>query len=174
MTKRPKWLDRPDKNVPEHICKAKGAGRGTSEAVHDVAFWLGDDTRAIDTWVAALEAIDKRDDKEPLIAILKSEQVLPHAARVYLADLLDRYQLKRKKGGQSTAAYDRTDADRIFELANARANELIECGLTTEDACNKAARDFGIPDRGKDGVSMLLDFRAGKRGGSARMKKRRT
>jgi hypothetical protein len=171
MTKRPKWLDRPEKNVPEHIRKAKGSGRGTSKAIHDVAFWLGDE---FDPWVAALEAIDKRKDKGPLLALLKSDHDLPHAARVYLADLLDRYQLKRKKGGQSVAVYDRTDADRIFELANARANELIECGLTTEDACNKAAKDFGIPDRGKDGVSMLLDFRAGKRGGSARMKKRRT
>jgi hypothetical protein len=54
MTKRPKWLDRIEKNVPEHIRNAKGIGRGTSTAMHDVAFWLGEDT-AVDPWVAALD-----------------------------------------------------------------------------------------------------------------------
>jgi hypothetical protein len=110
----------------------------------------------------------------PLLALLKSDSELPYAARVYLADLLDRYQLKKKRGGQSTAAYDRSPVDRILEAANARANELIESGMTTEGAFEKAAKEFSIPDRGRDGVSLLYDFHTGKRGSSVRMKKRRT
>lgn len=169
MTKRPKWLDRPAKNMPAYLRDYKSEGRGISEAMHDIAFWLGDDTSEIDPWVSALEAIDKRRDKEPLIALLKSDRELSHEARAYLADLLDRYQLKKKRGGQSTAAYDRSPADRVLELGDARANDYIERdGMTVERACNKAEKEFGIPD------GFLIDFHTGKRGGSARIKKRRT
>jgi hypothetical protein len=165
MTKRPKWLDRPEKNVPEHIRKAKGTGRGTSDAMHDVAFWLSDE---FDHWVAALEAIDKRNDKEPLLALLKSECELPHAARIYLADLLSRYQLKKKRGGQSTPAYDRSLAEVALMLDVEAVRNLTKNGMSIKDALAKVAKP-----RGPDYLEILGNAQHGSRGSIRRMKKRR-
>jgi hypothetical protein len=84
------------------------------DELYDRGFWL--DAVTIH-WAEAIEAIDKRGDKEPLKKLLKSEFELPPEARRFLADLIDRYQLKLKRGRKATPAYDRTYIEAILELA---------------------------------------------------------
>lgn len=163
MTKRPKWLN--ERNVPEHIRKAQPQGRGTSEAMHDAAFWLGDE---FDPWVAALEAIDQLGDKKPLMALLNSEHDLPQAARGHLANLLDRYQLKKKRGGQSTPSYDRSPAEAALICDVEAVNKLIKNGMSVKDAVAEVAER-----RGPDYLVILGNAQHGSRGSTNRMKKPR-
>ena len=123
MSKRPKWLDDRQGKVPAHIRKllANSSGQGLSDAVVDRATWLDDEetgpiTPALEAWITALEAIDRKGDKEPLLNFLKSNRELSRDARIYLADLLARYQLKKKRGGQTKPAYDRSEAEEMLAL----------------------------------------------------------
>jgi hypothetical protein len=60
------------------------------------AFWLDDDQRERDgPWIDALEHIDRNGDKEPLLALLRSEREPSRDVCVYLADLLERFELAR-------------------------------------------------------------------------------
>ena len=165
MTKRPKWLDWPEGNEPEHIRNAEGSGRGLSTAMHDVAFWLDDE---FDPWVAALEAIDKHGKKAPLLDLLNSEHDMPREARRHLAHLLDRYQLKKKRGGQSTASYDMSDAEVTLFWDVKVVNKLIDNGMSTKDALDKVAER-----RGPDYLEILGNAQHGSRGSTNRMNKRR-
>jgi hypothetical protein len=79
------------------------------------AFWLDDST--VRWWAEAIEAIDKRGDKEPLKSYLRSELELLPEARLFLADMIDRYQLKPKRGRKATPAYDRTGVEAMLEIA---------------------------------------------------------
>src|SRR5689334_948178 len=126
MARRPKWLN-VEEPAPEHIRKAKSAGRGTSDATHDEGFWHGEDA-ALYPWIAALEAIDKRDDKTQLLDLLNSDDDFPQAARFYLADLLDRYQLRRKPHGQATPAYTRSEVEKTLLLDIQAVNRLTNKG----------------------------------------------
>jgi hypothetical protein len=159
MAKRPKWLN--ERNVPEHIRKAQPQGRGTSEAMHDIAF-------EFDPWMGALEAIDKLGDKKPLIALLNSELDLPRKARGHLANLLDRYQLKKKKGGQSTPTYDSSPAEATLALDVEAVNKLIKNGTSSKDALAQVAER-----RGPDYLEILGNAQHGSRGSTNRIKKRR-
>ncbi len=61
-------------------------------------------------WIEALEAIDSGGEKRPLVKLLKSNKSIPKAAKWHIADLLERYQLKRHPGKQATPSYER-DSD---------------------------------------------------------------
>ena len=54
--------------------------------------WLPD-AKVNAAWYEALEAIDVRGDKEPLVRLLQSGQVPPPSICFYIGDLLDRYAL---------------------------------------------------------------------------------
>jgi hypothetical protein len=69
--------------------------------------WL-DDTKVNAAWYEALEAIDVRGDKEPLVRLLQSGQVPPPSICFYIGDLLDRYALKRRKARPRLPGYLRT------------------------------------------------------------------
>ena len=167
MAKKPKWLNSPERDVPQHIRNAKTAGRGTSDAAHDAAFWLGEDTASIDHWIAALEAIDKRNDKEPLITLLKSETDLPHQARLHLAHLLARYQIKRKPGTQATPSYSRTEAQIALMVAADQVRNLVSTGINVESALDHVSNARGIP------FDILKLHYSGRLGSTNRMKKHR-
>jgi hypothetical protein len=92
MTRRPKWLYERFGPLPKYLEEASH-GRGISVDFWDHCFWLDDPS--VERWVRALEAVDKRGDKGPLLSLLRSECDLPREARIYLADLLDRHQLKK-------------------------------------------------------------------------------
>jgi len=164
MAKRPKWLD-PQGEIPEFLCNMTWSAPDIP--LVDRAFWLGDESTAhLDPWITALEAIDKQGDKGPLMALLKSERDLPHDVRIYLADLLARHQLKKKRGAESVPAYDRTDAEAMLELAIKDVRER-ESGISVKDALEKASKSRGIPHE------LLSSAYRGSRSSTRRMKKRR-
>jgi hypothetical protein len=141
-------------------------GMGVSPRLVDRAFWLGDDT-SLDCWVTALDAVDKRGDKEPLLKLLRSEHDLPREARVYLADLLARHQLKKKRGGQSVPAYDRTDADQRLLLAIEDVRRLRKKRVSVKEALDRVSESHGISPE-----VLATEYR-GSRGSTRRMMKRR-
>lgn len=159
MAKRPKWLDHALASLPEDLRHYMNTGFFKDEPPSHF-FWIA--------WVAALEEIDKRKDKGRLLELLRSEYPMPPEARFFLADLLERHQLKNKRGGRATPAYDQTVTDRLLEWVDGHARLLISCRTSAKDACEKAATEFFIP------LEIFMDFHNGKRGGSVRMKKRRS
>jgi hypothetical protein len=133
--------------------------------VSDRAFWLDD--RFTLHWADAIEAIDKDGDKEPLKDLLKSEFELTPKARFFLADMIDRYQLKPKRGRKATPAYDRSRADRILELA---IEDLFTHRGDIDTALKEVARrynTYGITEK------KLKNAFEGRRGSTRRMKARR-
>jgi hypothetical protein len=163
MAKRPKRLNRPEENVPEHIRKAKPQGRGTSDSIVDAGVWL--DYDGITDWIAAIEAYDKRADKTPLLHLLDSERELPRTARFFLANLLDR-QLKKKPGTKLPAYAMTDDAVRLLE-ANDEVAKLVKSSVTVRVALERVSEARNISVETLD-----LAYR-GRHGGINRMKNRR-
>jgi len=67
---------------------------------------------------------------------------------VFIADLLNRYQLKRKRGAQAMPAYRRSDAEVALLYALDEVRELLGSGKGTQavfDAVEKVSDARGIP-----------------------------
>src|SRR5579862_4059471 len=136
MGKHPKWLY---PQPPKYLLDiAADQGRGVSPHVVDRAFWLGDDL-SVEPWVTALEAIDKTGDKMLLLDLLRSECPLPQTARLYLADLLERYDLKAPRHRPRTPAYDYTAVEAALLRGRERVRYFIENGMSFEAALTKAS-----------------------------------
>jgi hypothetical protein len=140
----------------------RDAGKGLSTRFSDNAFWLPNDVD--EGVIEALKLLDDSDgeNKQPLIKILRQRGRMYPAHRdvyFYVADVLDRYQLKRKRGGQKTPAYDRTDVERRLEMAKSE--------IANGKSLQQAAADWGL------NPNALENFRLGKRGSTRRMKHRR-
>ena len=169
MAKPPKRLSPPQGKaqgeVPAFLKDYDGPTGLENVEFLDRAFWLDPD-RHTEPWIKAFEAIDNRRDKGPLLRLLKSDCDLPRNARVCLADLLARHQLKKNRGGQSVPAYDRSDVEAMLELAimDVRARES---GISIKDALEQVSKSRGIPHE------LLASAYRGNRGSTRRMKKRR-
>lgn len=139
----------------------------TRKSIVDRAFWLGKEgsrTDPINVWALAVEAIDLGGDKAPLVKLLRSNAELPPEGRAFVADLLERYELRMRKGKPRTPAYDRTLVEAILLICIQRIREYRDRGIKLDDALDMAAEEFRF-DRDK-----LKDAYAGKRGGSRRIK----
>jgi hypothetical protein len=167
MARRPKWLyERFGPGpLPKYLEEA-AKGRGVSLDFWDRCFWLDDPD--VERWVRALEAVDKRGDKGPLLRMLKSESDLPQRARLYLADLLDRYVLKVPSNRPRTPAYDRTLTEMVLLLGVKRARDFVEDGESVKDALSKASAECGIP------LEILSNAYEGRRGASRRASGKRS
>jgi hypothetical protein len=141
-------------------------GIGISARLVDRAFWLGNDT-SLDCWVTAFDDVDKRGDKGRLLDLLKSEHDLPREARFYLADLLARHELKKKRGGQSVPAYDRSDTEQRLILAIEDVRRLRKRRVSVGEALDRVSRSHGIP------LEVLAAAHRGSRGSTRRMARRR-
>jgi hypothetical protein len=132
------------------------------ERTAHAAFWLEDDAGIAPIWIDALEDIDHDNDKSRLVSLLRSKYPLSALASHCLADLLERYELKRKRGAQRTPAYDLSPADRKLMFArNAYRNERHK-GKTPEQAVEATARELGLT------AAVVRNFIAGRRGSSRR------
>jgi hypothetical protein len=143
-------------------------GLGFSTAVIDRAFWLCDDWGRVEgqDWIEALEAIDVRGDKSRLIELLRSDMPLPDSSRRYLADLIERYELKRPRGGRSTPAYDRSGAEAMLLLAKEEIEyERRHNGKTTKQAIDEVAKALQLNSE------IVRNFIEGRRGSSRRAKR---
>jgi hypothetical protein len=153
------WKDKPPSQLSRRIKRDKG--RGLSAALPDRAFWLDLDPKT-EQWVAALAALDQRDDAKPLLALL------PPGAAPHYRDLFERKRLvARKRGTPLTPSYDRTAAEGLLELGVARVHELVRRGALIADAIERAAKQYKIPR------DILDNARRSARGRTRAMKKRR-
>jgi hypothetical protein len=132
----------------------------------DRAFWLGkedDPTDPINAWALAVEAIDQRGDKSPLMKLLRSADPLPPEGRAFIADLLDRHELKKKTLGRPRLPiYDRSLIEAVLLIGIQRIQEYREKGMDIENAVHFAAKEFALEPK------KLLDAYIGKRGASRR------
>jgi hypothetical protein len=149
----------------------RDAGMGSSDKIVDCATWLPDvDQNA--GWYEALAAIDGRrqdkapQDKAPLLALLRSDSELPATVRHHLADLLERHELRRRRGGQQVPSYDRSDAEAALHSAISQARDYVQNGMSVSDALEKAAESNCV-DRDK-----LDNAYAGQRGSTRRVNRR--
>ncbi len=119
---------------------------------------------AIQPWIDALIAIDVRDDKKPLIELLRSNQPMPDDARKLIADLVFR---KKLTGKRFTPAYDRSKAEMWLIWANDSVREWVEAGKPLKKAIELAASGYGVNE------GTLCAYRDGKHSSARRLKKRR-
>ena len=77
------------------------------------------------------------------MALLRGEGELPHSIRRHIADLLERYQLKRRPRKQRTPSYERTMKDVAMDLAIAEVRER-PAGLSVKEAIKRAAKRHGV------------------------------
>jgi hypothetical protein len=135
--------------------------------VRDRASWLDNDQlELMGPLIEALEQLDKRGDKAPLVALLKSDRELPPDGRAFLADLIERYELRRPAHRQRAPAYDRTPAESRLAQAKESVQAYRTSGMSVKDALAKAAKEHSI------GENTLVNSWSGRRGSSRRKKKR--
>lgn len=157
MTKRAKWW--------------RDAREAPPKWLHDLAREGAPMTRqdfaALEHWIEALEAIDEHNDKGPLLALLKGDCPLPHAARRYLVDFLERHEFKKKRGAQRTPLYAITDAEATLALAIDDVCDAVTIdGKSAATALNEVSRARGIP---RDSLRIAYE---GRRGATNRRKKK--
>ncbi len=157
--------------------------------------WVsGKPAEAIATYLRWREAVVRADqgDLEPLITRLRSEEVLGPEARIWVADLLKRHNLKKKPGRQATPAYRTTLIEGRLDHQAALVRFWQGKGLSNKDAIRAALRDvkreeFKLEhcleptptDQQLDELvtdaefDLLENFITGRRGSSRRIKQRR-
>ncbi|HEX2448006.1 MAG TPA: hypothetical protein VHK26_07455 [Methyloceanibacter sp.] len=62
-----------------------------------------------------------------------------------LADLLRRYDFKKRKHRPATPAYDRTDAEALLEIAKEDVRDRVKSGMSVKDALEEVARARQLP-----------------------------
>jgi hypothetical protein len=120
-------------------------------------------------WVVATKTLDHCGDKKPLLELLKSERAMPRAARLVLADLLGRYQLKPRPGRPAIPVYTLAKQHVALKIARAHYDELRRDGMKREEALERAANE-GIG--GPVVKQTLEDYLKGKIAGYRRAEKR--
>jgi hypothetical protein len=135
--------------------------------IGDRAFWFEDEQRQrLAPWLNALEQIDRNGDKGPLMEELRSERELPLEVHHYLADLLDRYELKPPAHRHRAPAYDLTKSEARLMMLKDRVETFQKHGMNFNDAVDKVAEQWSM------NAQILANFCQGKRGSSNRRKKR--
>jgi hypothetical protein len=118
-------------------------GEGVSTKPTDRACWL-DDIDDNGRWYNALHDIDWHDDKTALLALLRSDEEIPASIRGHLAEMLERYNLRRRQGRQRTPSYDRTSSTAPLEWAKRAVRDAVKGGMQLEDALAKCALAWSV------------------------------
>jgi hypothetical protein len=130
----------------------------------DEIVW-NDDEKVNAEWYAALQAIDERGDKQPLVRLLQRGQVPPPRIAFYIGDLLDRYALKQGRGKPRTPAYARTPEQLKLIQGVIYAHKLVHRdGVDLPVALAEVAAEFRLSEE------TLSKAYAGKHGGLRRAK----
>jgi hypothetical protein len=156
-----------EKDVPK-VLQKYWAGPGRSFVpVSDRAYWLDDDQREQDgPWINALQHIDRNGDKKPLLALLRSDRQPSRSVCVYLADLLERFELGRPPHRPRSPAYERSDAETKLALAKEFVRNIRKSGMSFKDAVAIVANDWSLDE------NTLANYCDGRRGSSRRREKR--
>ena len=148
----------------EIFYELRGAG-SENITILERAPWLDVDL-ATGKWIVAFEKLDKQRNKSSLLELLRSDWELSSTARAYLADLLDRYEFKNKRGRKRTPAYDRSRSEAMLYLAVQYVRDDVDNGMKVNKAVEKQALSYSIPEQ------TLHDAYAQRRGSTRRVKKR--
>jgi hypothetical protein len=97
--------------------------------------------------------------------LLKSKSPLDSNMRFFLADLLQRHELKRPRGRQSVPAYDRSDKEAILHIAKDNIRRRPK-GMSLDEAIERVTQKFGL------GVELVSNHYHGRRGSSLRLRKK--
>ncbi len=92
-------------------------------------------------WVAALQEADKG-NLEPLIALFLSQQDLGPKDRMFIADLLDRHNLKKKPGRQAIPAYRTSKSEAILSYQKHRYKAHRDDRKPVDKAVEAALIDY--------------------------------
>jgi hypothetical protein len=119
-----------------------------------------------DPWVVALDQLDRFGDKDPLVALLRSECDITPTIRSYIADLIERGIDKPGTRPRIPTYYKMSITLQILEHAVQAVHEYIASGMLEEVALENVAVDWYI-----DLSTLRLAFR-GKHSALTRSKKR--
>ena len=165
MVKRPAWLPKLDPAPPP---RAGEPGyvfwKYANERAHTDApgwrIWLWPYFSAepsLERWVLAYAAIDKQRDPAPLVSLLKSSDPLKHYASQYLANLLERHDLKDARG----AVIDLSDVAALLLKADAELPRNARLQLADQLDQNLLKKKHGppkIPAYEQSEVDVELNF----------------
>jgi hypothetical protein len=137
---------KPRKSTSTNVEVEKRVGRDGKPYIPSArAFRFGDDYSTVDPWIDALEALDKDGNKAELIGLMKSRYPLPREIRPHIADLLERYELKRPVGPPRKPSYTMSETDIALSIADVEVNELLAAKeWTLADAIEEIAEQRGI------------------------------
>jgi hypothetical protein len=107
---------------------------------------LNDRIRALFRW---RQAIDKADtgDTSGIIKLLHTHNPIPPECQSLLADLLERHQLKKKRGAPRRPIYESTPEERKLLKAGHCVRERQHGGATFDSAVDAVARERDIHPR---------------------------
>jgi hypothetical protein len=142
------------------------AGMGISDDIGDTGFWL-EDFDSNRSWYMALQALDVRGDKKPLIGLLQSGPA-PKTICLHIADFLDRYEFVRphKTGPVRTPTYTRSSAMSLLESTILEVRGRPRA-MRLQEALVRAAGRNKVP------LETLSEAYAGKHGGLNRARRGR-
>lgn len=118
-------------------------------------------------WINALWVIDHGGDKVPLINLLRSNSSIPKKAKWLLADLLERYALKRPRGRSRTPAYDLSETEMWLRWADQAVRGYMRKGMILDRAIEKAALRYEV------NAETLRTYHSGRHSSARRMRRRR-
>jgi hypothetical protein len=118
------------------------------------------------SWHHALEELDKKGKKGPVLSLLRSGRKLSQVVRFHLADMLDRYELKKKRGRPRGPSYDISDAERTALYARNQVRGLIKGGMKARDAIAKVAKEIKMSE------NKVANAYGGRRGSTRRVMQR--
>jgi hypothetical protein len=125
--------DELERLLREHV------GEGISDKFVDLLYWAVNPDPRSRRWLEALSNVDVYGDKSKLLELLRSGEELSPDIRYHIADLLERYELKRRRGRQQTPSYDRTPGQWALEVAVERVREDVRAGMSVPAAIDKNA-----------------------------------
>jgi hypothetical protein len=118
------------------------------------------------SWVNALEELDKNGDKSYLLSLLRSTNSLSHSVRLHIADLIERHDLRKKRGRPRDPSYKMSDAECTALHVSDQVRNLIKGGMTAKDAKAKVAEENNMSE------NTVANAYEGRRGSTRRVKQR--
>ena len=136
----------------------------TFEAVGPPPDWLFSVDRADDfpsRWIEALAAIDVRGDKEPLLALLRSNEELTPRALAFITDMVERHTLKRKEqllellgsGGVEEARGHIADVLDLCDLKRKRGRPRVPAYTSSDAEHRMGAAVYCVMSMRRKGIS---------------------
>jgi hypothetical protein len=104
---------------------------------------LNDYIRAWFRWRKAIEE-GEAGDTSGIIKLLRSGESIPQESQSLLADLLERRQLKKKRGAQARPSYELTPEEIKLRRAAYLVQERQHAGATFENAVDEVAHKRNI------------------------------